>query len=823
VCDNSAILSGRIAVSALAHDVRYALRALRLRPGFAAVAIVTIALAVGSNTAIFSFVNGILLNPLPYPDAERIVRVLERRPDGGLNSVSTLNYLDWKEQNNVFEFMAPRIGWQATWTGGDEPMQLLGGRASTDLFNIYGARTAYGRSFVPGEQELGNDKVVVLSHAFWENRFGADPAAVGRRIVLNGESHEIIGVLEPGSFDRDPAQLWKPLVFEPSNMTRDFHWFGTVAKLAPGVTLEQARAAMEVIGSRIAAEYPASNLGWSVGVDRLADVIGGPQLRTAVLVMFAATAFVVLIGCANLASLALARGVSREREVAVRAALGASRWRLARQFLTENVVIAVCGGAVGIGVGFATMKWIESLIPSGMLPAEIGARMDGTVMLFAFAVAVATGVLFGLAPAIQATRPDLTGAMKDGGHGSTSGSAGRRVRATLVVAEVALAFVLLVGAGLMIRSVFQLLDVDPGFDSSNVLTAGLPIATAQYPEPAALNAYLDSLSTAIRAAPGVTGVALTTALPLQGWGYGMPYQIAGRDIVDRANRAAGFFKMVTPSYFETLGIDLRSGRTLSERDTAGAAPVVVVNETFAKRQFPDVDPLGQRVLVQRIIPGQTGLGEEVAWEIVGVIADEKIGGLDDVESGGMYVSYRQSPAYGMSLVVRAAANPEGVQKVVRAAIDTVNKDQALSRVRTLEQIERESMAASRLQSILYGFFATIALLLAAVGIYGVISYSVAQRTHEMGIRGALGASGAALRRLVFRSGMRLALLGLAVGLAGALAVTRVMASILSGVSPRDPLTLAVVAVVLAVVSAVACFIPARRVTRIAPNRALRHQ
>jgi putative ABC transport system permease protein len=810
-------------VSALQHDVRYALRSLRSSPGFATVAILTIALAVGSNTALFSFVNGILLNPLPYPDAERIVRVLERRPDGGLNSVSTLNYLDWARQSAVFERISPRTGWQATWTGGGEPLQIQGGRGSADFFAIYGIRAALGRTFAPGEDQVGNDRVVVLTHALWENRFGADPAAVGRSIVLNGEPHEIIGVLEPSALDRDAAQIWKPLAFEPSNMTRDFHWFGVFAKLKPDVTLEQARAEMEVIGSRIAAEHPDSNQGWSVGVDRAADVIGGPQLRTAVVVMFAATGFVVLIGCANLASLALTRSVSRSREVAVRAALGASRWRLARQFLTENVVIAICGGILGIGVGFATMKGIEALIPPFMIPAELGARMDGTVMLFAFAVAVATGVLFGLAPAIQATRPDLTGAMKDGGHGATSGTGGRRVRATLVVAEIALAFVLLVGAGLMMRSVFELLDVDPGFDSTNVLTAGLPIATSQYPDPAALNAYLDSVREAVGAAPGVTGVALTTALPLQGWGYGMPYQIAGRDVVDRANRSAGFFKMVTPSYFGTLGIDLRSGRTLGDSDAAGGAPVVVVNETFAKREFPDADPIGQRVLVQQIIPGQTGLGAEISWEIVGVIADEKIGGLDDVQSGGLYVSYRQSPAYGMSLVVRASADPAGLQGVVRAAIDTVNKDQALSRVRTLEQIERESLAAQRVQSILYAVFATIALLLAAVGIYGVISYSVAQRTHEMGIRAALGASAATLRSLVFRGGMRLTLIGLAVGLAGSLAVTRVMTSILSGVSPRDPLTLAAVAALLAIVAAVACFIPARRVTRVAPNRALRYQ
>jgi putative ABC transport system permease protein len=810
-------------MSALQHDLRYALRTLRNSPGFAAVAIATIALAIGANTAIFSFVNGIVLNPLSYPDAERIVRVLERRPDGGLNSISTLNYLDWAEQNTVFEHMAARSGWQATWTGGDEPLQLIGGRVSADFFRIYGTQAALGRMFAPGEDQLGNDKVVVLSHALWENRFGADPGTVGRSITLNAEPHTIIGVLEPGPFDREGAQIWKPLAFEPSNMTRDFHWFGSWAKLAPGVTLEQARAEMEVIGARISEQYPDSNLGWSVRVDQLADVIGGPQLRTAVLVMFAATGFVVLIGCANLASLALARGVSREREVAVRASLGASRWRLARQFLTENVLIAACGGIVGIGVGFGTMKWIQWMIPPFLLPAQTEVRMDGAVMLFAFGVAVLTGLLFGLAPALQATRPDLTGTIKDGGHGATPGSPGRRVRSVLVVAEVALAFVLLVGAGLMMRSVFSLLDVDPGFDSTNVLTAGLPIAQSQYPDPAALNAYLDSIRAAVEAVPGVTGTALTTALPLRGWSYGMPYLIAGREVVDRANRGAGFFKMITPSYFETLGIRLLSGRALSETDTAGSPPVVVINETFAKREFPDVDPIGQRILVQRIVPGATELGEEIPWEVVGVIVDEKIGSLEDDDSGGMYASYRQSPVYGMSMAVRAALDAESLQRAIRAAVDSVNRDQALSNVMTLEQIERDSMLAQRLQSILWGVFATIALLLAAVGIYGVISYSVAQRTQEIGIRAALGASAASLQALVFKSGMRLTLIGLGIGVAGALAVTRVMESLLAGVSPRDPVTLIVVALVLGVAAAAACFIPAQRVASVDPTAALRYQ
>ncbi len=797
---------------------------MRNSPGFAAVAIVTIALAIGANTAIFSFVDGMLLSPLPYAEPDRIVRVLEKRPDGGRNGISTLNYLDWAEQNTVFEYMAAQTGWAATLTGGDEPVRIRGSRVSAHFFDINGAKPALGRTFLPDEDEVGRDHVVLLSHSLWESRFGSDPSIVGREILLDGESYAVVGVLEQGgAFDRTAAQIWKPLAFEPANMTRNFHWFGAFAKLKPGVTLEEARAQMDVVGQRIAEAYPDSNKDWSVAIDRLSEILVGPQLRTAVIVLFAATGFVLLIGCANLASLALARGVSREREIAVRASLGAGRWRIARQFLTENVALSICGGIVGIGIGYAAMRWIKSMIPPFGLPAEVDIRMDGSVMLFALAVAVVTGLLFGLAPALQASQANLVGSMKEGGHGATPGSPGRRARGALVVAEVALAFVLLVGSGLLMRSVFSLLNVDTGFDSSNVLTAGLPIAQQQHPDPVELNAYLQSIRAAVEGVPGVRETAITSALPLQGWGYGMPYQIADREIVDRANRRGGFFKMVSPNYFGALRIKMLAGRALSETDTAGAPPVAVINETLAKRDFPDEDPIGRRILVQQIVPGKNELGPEIAWEIVGVIADEKINGLRDDDSSGMYVSNLQSPTYGMSLLVRAELEPQSLQNAVRAAIDTVNKDQALSDVRTLEQIASQSMVADRIQTILLGIFAGIALLLAAVGIYGVIAYSVVQRTHEMGIRAALGASARNLQTLVFRSGMRLTLIGLSIGIVGSLAVTRVMQSLLYGVGARDPLTIAVVAIVLIVVAAVACLIPARRVTKVDPMVALRYQ
>jgi putative ABC transport system permease protein len=810
--------------SSVLHDLRYAIRLLRNSPGFSAIAIATIALAIGANTAMFSFVNGLLLSPLPYPESDRIVRVLERLPTGGLNGVSTLNYLDWVNQNAVFEYLAAEVGWRATLTGEGEPVVIRGARVSAHYFDIFAVKPAVGRMFLPGEDQPGRDRIVLLSHVLWESRFGSDPAMPGRDILLNGEPHTVVGVLEKGSpFDRAAAQIWKPLAFQPSNMTRDFRWLGASAKLKPAVTLEQARAEVSVIGQRIASAYPDSNTGWGVAVDRLADVLIGPQLHTAVIVLFAATLVVLLIGCANLANLALARSLSRESEIAVRAALGASRWRLVRQLLIENIVISACGGIVGIGVGYAMLRWIQSLIPPYTLPPAVNIGMDMSVLLFTMTAAVVTGLLFGVAPAAQTINPSLVSALKEGGHGTTPGSPGRRLRGVFVVAEIALAFVLLVASGLLMRSFFKLLDIDPGFNATNVLTAGLPINQEQHPDPVELNAYLASIRAAVEAVPGVHETAITSALPLQGWGYGVPYSITDRELMERVNRRRAFFKIVSPSYFDALGIKLVAGRVLSDSDIAGGPPVALINQTLAKREFPGEDPIGRRILVREIVPGKTDFGQQIAWEIVGVIAGEKITGLGDEISAGMYVSNQQSPTYGINLIVRSGIPPQSLQRAVRSAIDSVNRNQALSDVRTLEQIMDQSMLANRVTSTILAVFASIALFLAAVGIYGVVSYTAVQRTHEMGIRAALGANAGSLRRLIFQGGMQLALIGLSIGLAGTFATTRVMSSMLYGVGADDPLTIGVVAAVLSGVAGLACFLPAWRITQADPMEVLRYQ
>jgi putative ABC transport system permease protein len=805
-------------------ELRHSVRTLRQSPGFTAVAILTLAIGIGANTAIFSFVDAMLLKPLPYPDADRIVRVMEKPPRGARNGISTLNFLDWQRDNTVFDFMSAQTGDAVTLTGGSEPIQLRGALVSAGYFKVFGAEPELGRTFLPGEDELGKHHVAVISHAVWASQFGSDPSIATRTVLLNNEPHTIVGVLPARSaFDRAPVQIWRPLAFRPSNMTRDFHWMISFARLKDGVTLAQARANMDAIGKRIENDFPASNKGWGVVVEPYAETLINPQARTIILLLLSSTGFLLLIGCANLANLALARGVSREREVVVRASLGAGRWDLIRQFLTENVLLSICGGLFGLAIGYGLMKAMGLMLPPFTLPREVNASIDARVLLFALIVSIATGILFGMAPALQATKPDLAAAMKEEGRGSSGGAGRRRLRDSLIVAEIALAFMLLVVSGLMMRSFLGLLNIDAGFDSNNLLTMRLPATIEQFPEPEQMNRYLREVRTAVEAVPGVRETAYSCAAPMQGTCYGMPMQVASKPRVDVANRDGGFYKVVSPSYFSALGIKPIKGRLLADTDTSNSPPVLVMNERLANRYFPKEDPIGQRILIQKIVPGKTELGDDIAWEVVGVIGDEKIGGPEDVQSAGVYVSNEQTPVYGMVLNIRASVNPLTLQQPITAAIRSVNKDQAISDIRSVDQIRDQSMGGRRLVSVLLGTFATVALVLAGLGIYGVISYNVAQRTREMGIRAALGATERSLLRLILDRGVRLTLVGLAIGTGGAIALTRLMATLLFGVGARDPLTMVSVGVILAGVAIIASYVPARRATRVDPVVALRYE
>jgi putative ABC transport system permease protein len=807
----------------LLQDLRFGTRTLLKSPGFAAVALATIAIGIGANAAIFSIVDGVLLKPSPFKEVDRMVQVLEKPPGGGRNGISTLNYLDWENQNTVFEFLAAQRWGPVSLTGVETPIQVPCEQVRAHFFDVFQGTARLGRTFVTGEDQVGRDHVAVISNSFWASQFASDPGVLGRTMILDGEPYTIIGVMPPGRFDLTATKIWRPLSFPPGNMTRDFHWFGAWGLLKRGVSLQQARTQMDALAIRIAHDYPKSNKGWGIALDSFSSIAVGPDLRRSLYVLMGAVGMVLLIACANLANLTLARGISREREVAIRAAIGAGRWRLVRQFLTESLLLSVAGGAIGTAIAYASLTLMKKTMPDGTIPPNMQVQMDGRVLVFIALLSVATGVLFGIVPALKATRPDLTRSIKQGGIGSSAGQGSGRFRGALVVAEVALAFVLLAGAGLLIRSFFRMQNVETGFDSTNVVTAQLPISERRFHTADEFSLYLQQITEAVASVPGVRDVSMTSALPLEGWGYGMPFQIEGTKTVDAANRPGCFFKMVGSSYFRTLGIRLTRGRFLDGHDVKGAPPAAVINETMAKRYFGKDNPVGKRILVEEIAFAQTKLGPEIPWEVVGVVADEKVSGLggNNADNPGMYVPLEQSPQLYQAIIVRGQTNSTLLQRSIRTAILKVNKDQVVDDMKTLEQIKAESVAGERFRSILMGIFGGVALLLAAIGLYGVISYSVVQRTREIGIRAALGANPGNIRALVLRSAMTLTGIGLVIGVAGALGLSQVLSSMLFNTGKYDAVTFVGVAAMLAVVSALACLVPTRRAMRVNPIIALR--
>jgi putative ABC transport system permease protein len=811
-------------ISAFISDLRLGIRMIRKSPGFATVAILTLALSIGANTAIFSFVNGVILKPLPYPDADRLLNVWEKPPQGERNGISTLNFLDWQRQNTVFTAMAAQTGGSFTLMGGKEPVQLSGMMVSAPYFNILGIKPALGRTFATGEDQLGKEQVVVLSHRIWESRFGSDPTLVGRNIILDNRPYTVIGIM-PGatSFDRGRNDIWVPLAFRPQDMTRDFHWMMSWARLKPGVSLEAARQQMKGIGARIAEQYPKSNKDWSVTIDRFQDRAVNPNLRRSLWVLLAAVGAVMLIGCVNLANLLLVRGAARVREVGIRASMGASTWQLLRQFLTESLALSAAGGALGLLLGFVLIRILKQSLPLHFLPPEANISLDLPVLLFTAGLILFTSIIFGIAPAWQASRVNPAEPLRSGGRSATASAAGMKLKSGLIVSEVALAFVLLAATGLLVRSLYALEQVDTGIDSTNVITMKLSIDRTGFADGPQISNYYRQILEAVRAVPGVRYAANTSALPFQGWGYGMPFQIVGHALVNVASRPGCFFKMVSPSYFQALGMHLRSGRGLAETDLNGTPPVTVINESMAKRYFPKEDPIGKRIAIEQIVPGKHELGPEIPWQVVGVVADEKVGDLDD-NSPGVYVTVGQSPTTDSGgLVVRGWLDPNSLQKAVQQAIWNVNKNQAITQIRTLEQIKSESLGGNRLRTYLLLSFAALALLLAAVGLYGVISYTVAQRVQELGLRAALGASWASLIGLVMKSGLGLTALGLAIGLVVSLGLTRLLTSLLFNVKPYDPPALIIAALLLAFVAFGATFIPAVRAARVDPMIALRYE
>jgi predicted permease len=816
----------RTTIDATRQDFSYAWRIVKRSPGFTFFATLTIALGLGANAAIFSLVDGVLLKSFSYPEPERIVQLWEKPPRGLRNGISAANYIDWTKQCQSFEAMAAQTGAtmsyasnSATGSTGGEPRSLRAAVVSAPYFEVFGARAALGRTFARDEDQPGREKVTVISHRLWLNLFGADPTLVGRDILLNGTPYTVVGVLPGNSeFDRRSVDLWIPLAFPPQ-VARDYHFLGAVARLKRGVSFEQAQAEMSAIAEGIAKRYPDVKKGWGATVDRYIDRVVGPQTQLSLRVLMAAVVAVLLIGCANLANMLMARATLRSREIALRLALGAHRTRLVRMLLTESLMLSAFGGLLGVGLGYGLLRWIQSLLPPFYFPAEASIAMDGRVLLFLTVVTVLTSVVFGLTPALRASRRDAAEALKEGGRTSSAGRRDIYVRHAFVAAQVTAAFILLAGAGLLMRSFHRVMDVDTGYDTEGIVAAYLPLPNERDPEPIALTQYIQQVLDEVRAVPGVQDSAVATAIPLRGWGDGMPFRMP-----EKPDEIVGTgFKIITPGYFRTLGLRLVAGRLLDDRDTAGSVPVVVVNESFVRRYLPNRDPIGSRILVERILPSRRGLGPLTAWEIVGVVVDEKASGLENVTDVGAYASFAQSPVVGLGLVARGSGDPAMLIKSIQQAVRRVNKYQVLDRPMTVAQLKADSMIGRRLPTYLLGGFAVLAMLLACAGIYGVLSFVTAKRTQELGIRAALGASQWDLVRMVIRAGTMPVFVGIVLGLGGAMWLSRFIQAMLFQVSPIDAPSLIGVAALFLTVALVACFVPAWRASRIDPMAALRQE
>jgi len=805
-------------------DARFGLRVLLKNKGFTAVAVLALAIGIGPNTAIFSVIYATLLAPMPYPKPDQLVVVWSRINGQGRNVVSAGDFLDWQRENTVFQGIGAASGGQFNLATASEPEQVRAQISTPGFLALFGYTPQLGRAdFLKEEAQEGRHHVAILSNRLWRRRFGADPGIIGRQVRMNDDGYTIVGVLGPGQPDRLNQELWVPLTFKAEQINHDFHWLIVIARLKNGVTVQQAQADMNSVTRHIAQVYPKSNSKWTSSVEPLQNDFLSPDTRTNMWLLMGAVGFVLLIACVNVANLLLARGTSRQKEVAVRASLGASRMQLVRQLLTESLALALIGGALGIAMGWAIQHGLIALMPPGTLPSEADVGLDLPVLGFTLLATALAGVLFGCAPAWQATRLDLVEPLKESGR-AMGGGGRHRLRRALVVAEFALALALLTGAGLAIHSFWNQTQADLGFNGDRVLTFNLPLPLERFRDPAKTTGFYRQVIERIEALPGVQRATVGTGMPLDGTYFGMPFSIAGRPDVDPSGRPGTAFQMVTPGYFRTYGVKVVRGRAFDETDLAGSLHVAMVNERFVEKYLRGVDPLRQRILVEELIPGVTKLGPPIPWQIVGVFRNVRAPEiLKDSDYPEMDVPFYQSPWVGAIVGVRTAGDPAAMTKGIASAVHTVDPTLPLAQVRTMDQVMTEHMSGDRFAAVLYVSFAGVALLLAAVGIYGVMAFAVAQRTHEIGLRMALGADRGRVLGLVLREGMTLALGGLLVGLAGAWFVGRAMKSLLYGTGTVDYVALAAVSSVLLVAALLACWFPARRATAVDPIVALREE
>jgi len=806
----------------LLEDLRFGLRLLRKNPGFTAVAVLTLALGIGANAAVFSVVYAVMLRPLPYKDPSRLIVLHENTPKVGDVSVSFQNFLDWRTANRSFSQMAAVAAVDFNLAGVTQPENINGDAVSPNFLSMMGIRPFLGRDFDASEEKAGTAPVVLLSYSLWQSHLGGDPNVVGKTITLDGRSFTIVGVLPADYRALDTTDVMLPMGVWATNNADAIKERGdrgdmvVIGKLAPGVAFGQARAEMEGIAARLAKEYPASNDQFSVTLQPIRQAFVG-DMKTAILVLFGAVLFVLLIACANVANLFLVRGSSRTKEIALRIAFGASRGRIIRQMLTESFILACFGGVVGVALALGGIRGMAQLISAGTMSGA-AVNLNGAVLLFVGGVVVLAAFIFGLAPAVHSTKPDVQSELKEGGRTSSGGVAQNRLRGALAVAEISLALILLVGAGLMMKSLYRLLQVDPGFRPARVLTMGMDLRTQQYSQdPAVLN-FWQQLIDRVSALPGVQGAAVGTAIPLTDSHGRADITIEGMALPTPGNYPHPDVHVVSPEYIATLGIPLLRGRTFTDQDNEKAPLAGMINAMLAKRFFPNEDPIGKRFMF-----GHPSSDPAKWFTIVGVVSDTRLYGLANPARLEVYLPFRQNPRSSMALVVKSGADPASLTSAVREAVQSIDKDQPVFAISTMEELVRNSVATRRMTLVLLGLFSGLALILGAIGIYGVISYSVAQRTHEIGIRMALGAPRGDVFRLVVGEGLKLAGVGIAIGIAAAFGLARLMSSLLYGVSVTDFETFAGVAVLLALVALLACYVPARRAMRVDPTVALRYE
>jgi len=804
----------------LLQDLRYGARALLARPGFSVVAVLALALGIGANTAIFSIVNTILMRPLPYESPERLVMLWHAYPLSNLPqaTLSVPSYIEYRDHVDAFASVAAVTPWNSNLSGSGEPERVQGARVTANFLKTVGVKVAQGRDFLAEEDRPGSERVVILTDGLWRRSFGARPGIVGATVSINGEAHTVVGVLPPGFAFFRPVDLFKPIAFTPEQAApanHGFEFLGCVARLKPGVTFARARAELDVTAARLRDQFYEE--GWTILMNPLVEEVTG-EVRPTLYLLLAAVGCLLLIACANVANLLLARGTARQKEMAVRAALGAGRGRIVRQLLTESVLLGLTGGAFGLLVAYWGLHALMAAMPEQQLQMVLAGRsvgLDGPVLAFTLGVSVVTGVLFGLVPAVAAARPNLSGMLKEGGR---EGAGGRhRMLGVFVVSQVAIAMVLLVGAGLLIRSMGALRAVNPGFDARGLLTMRVFLSETRYTEPAQINGFFDTLQPRLQALPGVTAAAMISNLPMGGDNSSGSFQIENRPTQEGQPSPHGDSHYVSPGYFETMGIALVKGRLFEARDSAEATPAIIIDEVLADHFFKGDDPVGHRL--NKYGEGTT---EAPVWRtIVGVVRHVAKYGLDGRVKDQYYLPAAQRPQRSMFVVVRTAGDPAGLATAARAAVRGIDPDMPVFKLMTMQQVIDDTLVGRRFTVLLLGIFAAVALVLAAVGLYGVIAYAVSQRTHEIGIRMALGARVEDVVRMVVRQGLRLAAIGLVVGAVAALVTTRFLASQLYGVGAADPMTFVAIPAILALVALVASWLPARRAAHVDPMIALR--